>query len=67
MEKFEESLGKDDLGPFESLHQKESKKDASAPIVAAAIDSSKLSKKSKVKSADSDDFDHEKKVAFKKK
>lgn len=64
MEKFEESLGKDDLGPFESLHQKETKKDASAPV--AAIQS-KLSKKSNVKSADSDDFDHEKKVAFKKK
>lgn len=60
MEKFEESLGKDDLGPFESLHQKESKKDHAQPL--AAVETSKLSKKSKVKSADSDDFDHEKKL-----
>jgi len=60
MEKFEESLGKDDLGPFESLHQKESKKDQAQPL--AAVETGKLSKKSKVKSADSDDFDHEKKL-----
>jgi len=59
MEKFEESLGKDDLGAFESLQQKESKKDVSAPATA--------SKKTKVKSADSDDFDHEKKMSLKKK
>jgi hypothetical protein len=58
MEKFEESLGKDDLGPFESLHQKDAKKDSSKPAA---------SKKSKAKSADSDDFDHEKKMSLKKK
>jgi len=47
MEKFEESLGEDGAGPWKSLHQKESKKDASAPVVAASL-----------KKSNSDDFDH---------
>lgn len=61
METFEESLGKDDLGSFGSLHQKDSAKDDDESAAEPAP------KKSQVKSADADVFDHEKKMAIKKK
>ena len=60
MEKFEESLGKDDLAPFESLHQKETSKEISRP----ADESS--TKKEKVQSADSDVVDNENQFTLKK-
>lgn len=57
MEKFEQSLGRDDLAPL-NLNQKEPKKVRRAPADAAAP-TSEPNPKPRVRSADSDDFDHE--------
>ena len=56
MEKFEQSLGRDDLAPL-NLNQKEPKKVRRA--AAAAAPTSEHNPKPRVRSADSDDFDHE--------